>query len=339
MSEQVEEDHDPITLVDAIQRGLDPLTRYGLKPKKLLGVGGTSEVILVEDEQGRHFAMKRLLGPYRSQRMWRDAIFFEGFHLSLLSSRRVLRCHRILTHPLPEAIIRSLDEGEQLEGTRITSQEEVSLLLEHVDGVHLRTVLKQSKREQYPLEQMEVASLIWDIYHGLKVLHSAQRPGDRPCPITHGDLSPTNIMLRADGSGVLIDLSSSCSQLNHSHSYLRRGKPKYQSPVLSDVMRHSERVTGDLYSMGRIWLELVTGQLPSQDIPISFRSLKGAGWPPRWARAVSGLTSENHLWRLQAFNELGRNVIWGEPRSAHQSYKRVARSSLATRVRRSLSMM
>ena len=44
---------------------LDLFKRHNLKELGLLGIGGTSEVLLVEDQLGQRFALKRLLGQYR----------------------------------------------------------------------------------------------------------------------------------------------------------------------------------------------------------------------------------------------------------------------------------
>ena len=187
---------------------LDLFKRHNLKELALLGIGGTSEVLLVEDETGQRFALKRLLGQYRNQRAWRDSILIEGVHLSLVRSNRVMICHEVLSVPLPEAFIKESVESDP-NGSSLSARQEVALLTEYVEGVHLRALLKRIQVGQAPLSQAEVASLIWDIYRRLNALHNASRGKLGKCPITHGDLSPTNIMIKRDGSAILIDLSSS----------------------------------------------------------------------------------------------------------------------------------
>ena len=321
----------PLTPSVALHTHLYPLAERGLKVERLLGIGGTSEVALVRDQNGEAFALKRLLGIHRDSRAQRDALLFEGVHLSLIRSSKVIRCHELLTLPLPSALIQE-DLSRDPSALSASERHEVALLLDYIEGAHLRSLLKMiQQRRQPPLQPEEVASLIYDISEGLRGLHQATRSKDRPCPITHGDLSPTNILLKLRGSALLIDLSSASSLLNAKSDYGRPGKRAYLSPGLK--RGEVEGTTGDLYALGIIWFELVTGSHPPAHTHIRQSELRRAGWPPAWSTVVAGLLSPSVAHREVAFKRLSRSTIWGEDASQHRERQRLARRSLELRVR------
>lgn len=312
---------------------LDLFKRYKLKNLALLGIGGTSEVLLVEDQKGKRYALKRLLGQYRSERAWRDSVLIEGVHLSLVQSNRVIRCYEVLSVPLPEAFIKDSIESDP-SGSSLSARQEVALLTQYVEGVHLRALLKRIQYGQAPLSQAEVASIIWDISRGLSALHRASRGKGSKCPITHGDLSPTNIMIKRDGSAIIIDLSSSYSELNKEGILRRPGKRAYLSPGAK--AGHVEGVDSDLYALGCIWFELITGCVPKfnqqdQVLP-NWRIFHQAGWPKPWSQLVAGLLSPFPQNRSSTHELLDRYALWGEDKAQHQFLHTQARTSLARRV-------
>ena len=313
---------------------LDLYERYRLRPIHLLGIGGTSEVTLVEVQGGERYALKRLLGQYRSQREWRDSILLEGVHLSMVRSNRVIRCHQVLTVPIPESLIKiSVDEDPSAQP--LSARQEVALLMDYISGVHLRAILKVAQRHTLPFSHDEIASMIWDIFRGLKALHRVKRGKSKPCPIAHGDLSPTNIMIREDGSAILIDLSSASSVLSSDNLLRRPGKLAYLSP--GQQRGEEEGVEGDLYALACIWIELVTGSLLKVDHKsISWRQFHEAGWPIQWAKIVYGLLSPFPQVRAKMIVYLTREALWGGSRDEHSLRQKHARSSLRHRVKASL---
>ena len=322
---------EPLVESVALQTHLHPLMKRGLTVERLLGIGGTSEVVLARDKSGKAYALKRLLGQFRNDRMRRDAILFEGVHLSLAHSSKVINCLELLTLPLPTALIQK-NASRDPSALSASARHEIALLLEYIEGIHLRSILKSASRTSPPLQPEEIASLIYDISQGLRSLHQAKRSEGRLCPITHGDLSPTNILLGMNGAAKLIDLSSSSSQLNRHCDYLRPGKLNYLSP--GRRRGESEGTAGDLYALGAVWFELVTGMLPPVDQQIRRSALRRAGWPSKWAKLVSGLLSPSIYEREDSFHRLSRTSLWGSDRANHHERKKIARRSLAVRVRR-----
>jgi len=113
--------------------------------------------------------------------------------------------------------------------------------------------LKQ--RLQNPLTPAEAIAFLKEIARSLKVVHEAG--------IIHRDLKPPNVMLRDDGSVVLIDFGLARSLLTSDGSTrtgVLRGSPYYMSPEQAQGEPLDART--DLYSLGVILYEMLAGRKP-----------------------------------------------------------------------------
>jgi tRNA A-37 threonylcarbamoyl transferase component Bud32/DNA-binding response OmpR family regulator len=110
-------------------------------------------------------------------------------------------------------------------------------------------------RLQNPLTPAEAIAFLKEIARSLKVVHDAG--------IIHRDLKPPNVMLRDDGSVVLIDFGLARSLLSGDGSTrtgVLRGSPYYMSPEQAQVETLDART--DLYSLGVILYEMLAGRKP-----------------------------------------------------------------------------
>ncbi len=110
-------------------------------------------------------------------------------------------------------------------------------------------------RLQNPLTADEAIAFLKEIARSLKVVHEAG--------IIHRDLKPPNVMLRDDGSVVLIDFGLARSLLSGDGSTrtgVLRGSPYYMSPEQAQGEALDART--DLYSLGIILYEMLAGKKP-----------------------------------------------------------------------------
>jgi len=110
-------------------------------------------------------------------------------------------------------------------------------------------------RLQNPLTADEAIAFLKEIARSLKVVHDAG--------IIHRDLKPPNVMLRDDGSVVLIDFGLARSLLSGDSSTrtgVLRGSPYYMSPEQAQGEALDPRT--DLYSLGVILYEMLAGKKP-----------------------------------------------------------------------------
>ena len=123
------------------------------------------------------------------------------------------------------------------------------IAMEHFPTGDLRRRMKE------PLSTPVACTYLRQIASALEAIHSVG--------VLHRDLKPANIMLRNDGSLCLIDFGLAKAdaletQLTGAHEIF--GTPYYMSPEQG----HAEAIDArsDLYSLGVIFYEMLTGQKP-----------------------------------------------------------------------------
>src|SRR5438876_7727174 len=206
--------------------------RYRIMRK--LGAGGMANVYLAEDQElGRRVAIKIL-----DDRHAADEQFVERF-------RREAKNAASLSHP---NIVSIYDRGEA-EGTYY-------IAMEYLDGRSLKALILS--RGPAPVSvAVDYARQI------LAALRFAHRNG-----IVHRDIKPHNVLVDAEGHAKVTDFGiarAGASQMTEEGSII--GTAQYLSPEQARGTQVDQ--TSDLYSLGIVLYELLTGTVPfTGDTPV-----------------------------------------------------------------------
>jgi eukaryotic-like serine/threonine-protein kinase len=192
-----------------------------------LGSGGMADVYCAEDQQlGRKVALKLL-----HRRFAEDAEFVERF-------RREASAAAGLQHP---NVVGVYDRGEW-DGTYY-------IAMEYLPGRSLKDVIRQ----EAPLEPVRAIDMTIQI---LKAARFAHRKG-----IVHRDLKPHNVMVDDEDRVKVTDFGiarAGASDMTETGSIM--GTAQYLSP--EQAQGHAVSQSSDLYAVGVILFELLTGHVP-----------------------------------------------------------------------------
>jgi serine/threonine protein kinase len=128
------------------------------------------------------------------------------------------------------------------------------MVMEFIDGPTLKTELRERSRMGQPFDPKEAARILTAIGNAVDYAH---RRG-----MVHRDLKPSNIMFTAEGQPVLTDfgIAKMVGAKRYTVTGAVSGTPVYMSPEQGQGQFGDER--SDIYSLGVILYEMVTGQVP-----------------------------------------------------------------------------
>lgn len=238
-------------LAEELSRGARLGDRYEIVRR--LGTGGMGTVYL-----GRDVALDRLVAlklPIVAQ--WRAPEFIARFRREALAIAK-------LDHP---NICSILDVGQV--------EDQPYLTMKYIEGESLHARLKASDR---PLSVERVVRLVRSIATTMQFAHERG--------VIHRDLKPSNIMIEGRGAPIVMDFGLAL-RIDTPDSHLTQegqlmGTPAFMPPEqflgeLRAIGPHS-----DIYSLGVILYQLLTGELPYPGPPLSvFQRLIAADDPPR----------------------------------------------------------
>lgn len=123
------------------------------------------------------------------------------------------------------------------------------LVMEYVDGVNLRELLRDGKIE--PAQALAIVPPICD------ALQYAHEKG-----IVHRDIKPENLLLDRDGRVKIADfgIASLIGAENES-----AGTPAYMAPEQADAKREVDH-RADIYALGVVLYEMLTGERPGKEV-------------------------------------------------------------------------
>jgi eukaryotic-like serine/threonine-protein kinase len=118
-----------------------------------------------------------------------------------------------------------------------------------IEGCDLSQRIKQSR-----LSHPEAATLVAAI---AEALHHSHKRG-----LVHRDVKPGNILLDAAGAPYLADFGLALKEADHGKAAGYCGTPAYMSPEQANGEGHRVDGRSDLFSLGVVFYEMLTGQRP-----------------------------------------------------------------------------
>ncbi len=195
---------------------------------KSIGEGGMANVYLAYDTiLDRNVAIKLLRGDLSN-----DEKFVHRFQREALSASS-------LNHP---NIVEVYDVGED--------NGDYYIVMEYIEGKHLKDLIKKRGK----LTTSEVIDIMMQITDGMSVAHDSY--------IIHRDIKPQNVMILENGLVKITDfgiaMAMNATQLTQTNSVM--GSVHYLPPEQANGKGSS--LQSDIYSMGIVMYELLTGKLP-----------------------------------------------------------------------------
>ncbi|MGD8540282.1 MAG: protein kinase, partial [Candidatus Aminicenantes bacterium] len=224
-----------------------------------LGKGGMGRVYKAQDTELKEKVALKLIKPEISS----DKKTVERFQNELKFARKIVH----------KNVGRMYDLGKEEGSYYIT--------MEYVDGQDLKGMIRQSKQ----LTIGTAISIAKQVSEGLSEAHKLG--------VIHRDLKPSNVMIDRDGNARIMDfgIARSVEGKGITGAGVMIGTPEYMPPEQAEAKEVDQR--SDIYSLGVILYEMVTGRVPFEGDTALSIAMKHKGEEPKDPREFNSQISED----------------------------------------------
>ena len=235
-----------------IPEGEHPLLAGRYRVVRRLGAGGMGEVHLVEDLKldGRHFAVKLLPSFLAANKRAIAGLKREALHAMELSHSHIVT-------------VRGFEEMES---------GQPFLVMDYVDGETLEEILLERER----MSEAEVTRIFGPIAEALDYAHGRG--------VIHRDVKPSNIMIRQDGTPLIMDFGIAREAKETSTLVTGRESTSGTLPYMSPEQLRGKKpeASQDIYSLAATMWECLAGEPPFSRGDLRHQILEecqlGSGW-------------------------------------------------------------
>lgn len=185
------------------------------------------------------FAIKRLLPRYSASKPFVQRLIAEAKLATLLNHPNLLGVDDLGTH-----------------------ETDFFLKMDWVNGKGLDQLIHRARSARQRIPLSLAIHIINEIAVALDALHTARDGAGRPLDLIHCDVTPQNILISYDGDVKLTDFGIAMAHVAEKgpSTDIPLGKLPYMAP--EQIQRKTVSHQIDLYSLGIIFFELVSGEQP-----------------------------------------------------------------------------
>ncbi|MEO6951589.1 MAG: protein kinase [Polyangia bacterium] len=218
---------------------------YSYKAESLLAQGGMGSLYLgrrtkVSDRSAHDEVVFKQLPPEHAH----DPRLIDLF-------KREAKLVHLLSH---KNIVRVFDLVE----TTQNGVTEIFIVMEYVRGGDLHTLLRRAKRRQAKLSLDSIFFVTCELLAALSYAHEKRNKKGEPLGLVHRDVSPSNILLGANGVVKLTDFGIARNPTQGSVVFNVKGKIGYMAPEQARGGIVDRRA--DLFAVGVTLYELLVGE-------------------------------------------------------------------------------
>lgn len=215
-----------------------------LEIRELLGHGGMGAVYKARQTKLDRMVALKILRPESSE----DPSFAERFHREARTLARLSHASIVAIHDFGEVTVPGHSE------TDAPAQAIYYFVMEYVEGANLRQLLQSSE-----LRPEQALTIVPQICEALQFAHDAG--------IVHRDIKPENILVDTRGRVKIADfglariISDDLQEATLTGTHQVLGTPRYMAPEQIEGT-HTVDHRADIYSLGVVFYEMLTGELP-----------------------------------------------------------------------------